>query len=157
MAVFDSEVVGAADRATDGYLSDSQACDQLLQEFGALGAGSYDRAHAEAILAALCFRLLPDGTFHGDFAGSGPVPWPRTVAEVPSEVLDLWEAYAGRVRSPGLRARLHDLLAAAGTSGRHTHSRGAISAYREAGNRIPRFGRGAPRPASRGRVARARP
>jgi hypothetical protein len=83
-------------------------------------------------LAALCFRLLPDGTFHGDSAGSGPVPWPRTVAELPSEVLDLWDAYAGRVRSPGLRARLHDLLAAAGTSGRHTHSRGAISAYREA-------------------------
>jgi hypothetical protein len=54
------------------------------------------------------------------------------VAELPSEVLDLWDAYAGRVRSPALRARLHELLAAAGTSGRHTHSRAAISGYREA-------------------------
>ena len=104
MAVVDSEVADAADRATDGYLSDSQACDQLLHQLGALGARSYDHAHADAILAALCFRLLPDGTFHGDFAGSGPVPWPRTVAELPSEVLDLWDAFAGRVRSPALRA-----------------------------------------------------
>ena len=132
MAVVDSEVADAADRATDGYLSDSQACEQLVGQLGALEAGSYDRAHADAIFAALCFRLLPDGTFHGDFAGSGPDPWPRTVAELPSEVLDLWDAYAGRVRSPALRARLHELLAAAGTSGRHTHSRAAISAYREA-------------------------
>ena len=132
MAGVDSEVADAADRATDGYLSDSQACEQLLHQLGALGSGSYDRAHADAILAALCFRLLPDGTFHGDFAGSGPALWPRTVAELPSEVLDLWDAYAGRVRSPALRARLHELLAAAGASGRHTHSRAAISAYREA-------------------------
>ena len=132
MAVVDSEVADAADRAADGYLSDSQACEQLLHQLGALEAGSYDRAHADAIFAALCFRLLPDGTFHGDFAGSGPDPWPRAVAELPSEVLDLWEAYAGRVRGPALRARLHDLLAAAGASVRHAHSRAAVSAYREA-------------------------
>jgi hypothetical protein len=74
MAVADSEVAGAADRATDGCLSDSQACEQLARQLGALEAGTYDRAHADAILAAQCFRLLPDGTFHGDFAGSGPAP-----------------------------------------------------------------------------------
>lgn len=132
MADIDGAVAEAVDRATEEYLSESQAREQLVRELGALAQGSYDRAHSDAILAAMCFRLLPDGTFCGDFAGAGPSPWPRSVTELSPEVLDLWTVYASHLRSAALRARLHDLLAAAGASQRHVHARAAISAYREA-------------------------
>lgn len=78
------------------------------------------------------FRLLPDGAFRGDFAGSGEVPWPRTPAEQTPDVLEIWQAYAAKVRSAALRAHLNDLLTAAGVSPRYRFARDAVSAYREA-------------------------
>jgi hypothetical protein len=54
--------------------------------------------------AAVCLRLLPDGAFRGDFAGSGKVPWPRTPAELTPDVLEIWQVYAAKVRSAALRA-----------------------------------------------------
>jgi len=132
VADLDQMVAVAVDRATVGYLSESQAREALTRELAVLPGGSYDRAHADAILAALCFRLLPDGTFQGDFAGPGPDSWPRVLTGVAPEVLDIWDAYARGLSSAALRARLHDLLAEAGAGSRHQHVQAAVAAYREA-------------------------
>jgi hypothetical protein len=108
-------------------LSYSQVSEQLSREFEVLELATYDRAHLDAVRAAVCFLLAPDCTFYGDFAGNGPIPWPRTLNELPPEVLDIWQAYADHVRSAALRAHLHDLLAAAGMSQRYAHARATVS------------------------------
>jgi hypothetical protein len=83
----DSVVVGAVDRATDGFVAYSQVIEQLTRESLTLDPATYNRAHLDAMRAAVCFRLLPDGGFRGDFAGNGEVPWPRTPAELTPDVL----------------------------------------------------------------------
>ena len=72
-----------------------------------------------------------DGTFHGDFAGNGTAPWPRTLERVSPGILAIWQAYVGQARSAGLRARLYDLLTSAGFPPPYVHARKAIQAYRE--------------------------
>jgi hypothetical protein len=136
MTAIDTVVADAVDRATAEFVSNSQASEQLSREFKTLDPATYDLIHLNAIRAAICFRLLPDGTFYGDFAGNETNPWPRTPEEMPAEVLDLWQAYADHVQSAALRAQLHDLLAAASASQRYVHARAAVSAYREA---VPAF------------------
>ena len=136
MSAVDTVVADAVGRATDGFLAYSQVSEQLARESETLDPASYDHAHLDAIRSAVCFRLLPDGMFYGDFAGNGPVPWPRTLAGLSPEVLDLWQAYADYVESAALRAHLHDLLTTAGVSSPHVHARAAVSAYREA---VPMF------------------
>jgi hypothetical protein len=132
----DTVVAGALDRATEGFVDLGQVSERLTAEAAAIDPASYDGAHLESLRAAVCFRLTADGTFYGDFAGSGAVPWPRTLDQVSPAVLDIWQAYAGQARSAGLRAHLSDLLATAGFAPPYVHARHAIEAYREA---VPGF------------------
>ena len=136
MAAIDTVVAGALDRATDGFLSLGQVSERLTAEADTLEPASYDRTHLDALRAAVCFRLTADGTFHGDFAGNGTAPWPRTLDQVSPDVLGIWQAYAGQARSAGLRAHLYDLLTSAGFPPPYVHARQAIEAYREA---VPGF------------------
>jgi hypothetical protein len=57
MAAINTVVADAVDRATDGFLSFSQVSEHLSREFENLDPTSYDRAHLDAIRAAICFRL----------------------------------------------------------------------------------------------------
>jgi len=132
----DPVVADAVDRATDGFVTYSQVVERLTNESQVLDPATYDHAQLDAMRAAACFRLLPDGTFCGDFAGDGRTPWPRTPAELSPDVLGIWRAYAATVRSAAWRAHLNDLLAAAGASPRYQYAREAVSAYREA---VPAF------------------
>ena len=136
MAAIDTVVAGALDRATDGCLTFGEVSERLTAEAGTLEPASYDRTHLDALHAAVCFRLTADGTFHGDFAGDGTAPWPRTLDQVPPDVLGVWQAYADQARSAGLRAHLYDLLTSAGFLPPYVHARQAIEAYREA---VPGF------------------
>ena len=108
MAAIDTVVAGALDRAADGFLTLGQVSE----------------------------RLTADGTFYGDFAGNGTALWPRTLDQVPPDVLGIWQAYAGQTRSAGLRAHLYDLLTPARFPPPYAHARQAIQAYREA---VPGF------------------
>ena len=136
MAAIDTVVAGALDRAADGFLTLGQVSERLTAEAGTLDPASYDHIHLDALRAAVCFRLTADGTFYGDFVGNGTALWPRTLDQVPPDVLGVWQAYAGQARSAGLRAHLHDLLTSAGFPPPYVHARQAIEAYREA---VPGF------------------
>jgi hypothetical protein len=136
MPAIDIVVADALDQATDGYISLGQVSEHLTCEAGALDPASYDHEHLAALRAAACFQVTADGTFHGDFAGNGAAPWPRTLDQVSPHVLEVWLAYAGRARSAGMRAHLYDLLTSAGFSPPYAHARQAIEAYREA---VPEF------------------
>ena len=83
----------------DRWLLHAQVNERLTAEAGTLDPASYDRTHLDALRAAVCFRRTADGTFHGDFAGNGAVPWPRALDQVSPDVLpDL-----AQIRTPDSR------------------------------------------------------
>jgi hypothetical protein len=136
LAAIDTVVADALDHATDGFLSFAQVSERLTAEAATLDPASYDRAHLDALRAAVCFRLVADGTFYGDFAGDGTAPRPGTLDQISPDVLGIWQAYAGQARSAGLRAHVYDLLTSAEFPPAYVHARQAIEAYREA---VPGF------------------
>lgn len=159
MAVIDPVVADTLDRASDGFLTLGQVSERLTAEADTLDPASYDRAHLDALRAAVCFRLAADGTFYGDFADNGAVPWPRTLDQVSPDVLGIWQAFAGQARSAGLRAHVYDLLTSAGFPPPYVDAHQAIEAYRGAVPGVPRRRGDEPRATAGGRVAdpRARP
>ncbi|WP_329266730.1 hypothetical protein [Streptomyces sp. NBC_01451] len=87
--------------------------------------------HLEALRAALLFFTRPDGTFRGEYQGSGEAPWPREVRQIPQDVREMWAVYAQAAHHPAVRARLHRLLWAARHGERPIdHLRAAVEAYR---------------------------
>ncbi|MFD0635502.1 hypothetical protein ACFQ9X_32080 [Catenulispora yoronensis] len=132
MTQVDLVVLGALDRATQNFTTISGVAEHLTREAGELDPATYDPVHLDAVRAAIGFRLLPDGTFSGEFAGALSGQWPDTVDQVSSDALQLWAAYADAASSAAARAHLHDLLTAAKADRPHRHARDAISAYRAA-------------------------
>ncbi len=114
MTAVDTVVADALDRAADGFLDLGQVSGRLAAEAETLNPASYDRAHLDAVRAAVCFRLTADGAFHGDFEGNCTTPWPRVLDQVSADVLGVWRACADQARAAALRAHLYDLLTSAG-------------------------------------------
>ncbi len=123
-------VVVALDRAAEGFVT----FDQLANRLGAavVSAAPEDSIKVEALVAAANYRLGLDGTFTSFYRGATPERWPAEIEKVPAETLEIWATYADTAEHPGVRAHLHDLLAAAGHGQRHLHIRAAIANYREA-------------------------
>lgn len=128
----DPVVLGAVDRATQDFSTISDVVERLIHEVNELDPTTYNPVHLDALRAAIGFRLLPDGTFSGEYAGALSAPWPRTIDLIGDDVLLVWAAYADSAASPVLRAHLHHLLTAARADRPHVHARAAISAYRDA-------------------------
>jgi hypothetical protein len=129
VATVDTVVLEAVDCAVDGLLNLPEANERLTDDRPKVESAGGDIEHLDALRAAVCFGYTPDG-FRGDFVGSGETDWPRTVEGLPASVLEVWQAYADRVRSHWLQAHLHDLLKEAGAQPAHLHARAAIAAYR---------------------------
>ncbi len=87
MAAIDTVVADALGSRDRWLPLHAQVNEQLTAEAGTLDPASYDRTHLDALRAAVCFRLTADGTFYGDFAGNGAVPWPRALDQVSPDVL----------------------------------------------------------------------
>ncbi|GHE51435.1 DUF7380 domain-containing protein [Streptomyces capitiformicae] len=88
--------------------------------------------HLEALRAAMLFFTRSDGTFRGEYHGSGEAPWPREVRQIPQDAQEMWAAYAQAAHHPAVRARLHHLLWAARHGERPIeHLRAAVDAYRQ--------------------------
>ena len=99
MAAIDTVVADALGSRDRWLPLHAQVNERLTAEAGSLDPASYDRTHLDALRAAVCFRLTADGTFHGDFAGNGAVPWPRALDQVSPDVLpDLAQIRAHRTR-----------------------------------------------------------
>lgn len=128
----DSQILGVLDRATKDFSTISGVVESLAHEASELDPSTFGSDHLDAMRGALGFRLLPDGTFRGEYAGRPSVPWPRTVDQVSPDALKLWAAYADAAASPAVRAHLHHLLVEAKADRPHVHARAAITAYREA-------------------------
>jgi hypothetical protein len=132
MADTDPVVLGALDRATWDYSTLSSVAERLTHEVSELAPATYDPVHLDALRAATCFRLLPDGTFSGEYTGTPSAPWPRSIDQISPDALLVWTAYADAAAAPAVRAHLHHLLAAARADRPHLHARAAITAYRDA-------------------------
>jgi hypothetical protein len=128
----DPVVLGAMDLATQDFSTISDVVERLTHEVSELDPTTYDPVHLDAVRAAIGFRLLPGGTFSGEYAGALSAPWPRTIDQVGPDALLMWAAYADAAASPVVRAHLHHLLAAAKADRPHVHARAAITAYRDA-------------------------
>jgi hypothetical protein len=135
VAGVDTVVLEAVDRAVDGLLNLREAGESLTGDRPKLESAGADVGHLDALRAAVCYWHTADG-FQGDFVGGGEREWPRTVEGLPSSALEVWQAYADRVRSLWLQAHLHDLLKEAGVQPAHLHARAAIDAYRAT---VPEF------------------
>lgn len=136
MTNVDPVVLGALDRATLDFSTDSGVAEHLTQAAVELDAATYDPAHLDAMRAAIGFWLTADGTFSGDYAGAASAPWPRTLDQVTPAALELWAAYADAAASAPMRAHLNHLLVAAKAERAHQRARDAIDAYRAA---VPDF------------------
>lgn len=135
MAEVDTVILEAVDVAVDGLLNLREANERLTDDRPKLGSVGADLEHLDALRAAVCFGHTTDG-FRGDFVGGGETEWPRTLEGLPASALEVWQAYADRVRSIWLQAHLHDLLKEAGVEPVHLHARAAIAAYRAT---VPEF------------------
>ncbi|MGW7425865.1 DUF7380 domain-containing protein [Streptomyces sp. NPDC054813] len=92
-----------------------------------------EHRHLEALRAAMLFFTRSDGTFRGEYHGSGEALWPREVRQIPQDAQEMWAAYAQAAHHPAVRARLHHLLWAARHGKRPIeHLRAAVDAYRQA-------------------------
>ncbi|MFD9815545.1 hypothetical protein [Streptomyces sp. NPDC059080] len=122
-------VLGALDKATEGFVSFDQLADRLGVAIAKDAAT--DACELEAIRAAALYQMR-DGAFVGVYVGAAPEPWPSDITQVPAETLEVWAIYAETAEHPGVRARLHDLLASAGHGQRYQHVRASVMAYQEA-------------------------
>lgn len=66
VAVVDTVIADAVDRAVDGLFTLSQANERLMNEVRGLDPASYNREHLDALRAAVCLMIAPDGTCRGD-------------------------------------------------------------------------------------------
>jgi hypothetical protein len=89
------------------------------------------QAQLDALRAALYF-VERDGTLEGTYAGSEEAPWPKEPHKTGPERQQEWAQFADTAEHPGVRARLHHLLYAAGHPPKHVHARSAISNYQAA-------------------------
>ncbi|MGW4692434.1 DUF7380 domain-containing protein [Kitasatospora cineracea] len=129
--MIDSATLAALNAASQGFVLYSD----ISAALGAAAkeeAGKLDEEHIEALRAGCLFHLSTDGTFVGEYMGSGPQPWPRELSEISGRTTEIWAAYAEAAGHPGVRGRLHDLLQAV-SSGRprSEHLRAAVDAYAE--------------------------
>ncbi|KND38343.1 hypothetical protein [Streptomyces acidiscabies] len=124
------QVRDVLDKAAEGFVSFGQMADRL----GVAMAGSEtpNVFEIEALRAAMLYHLGPGGTFAGWYQGATPERWPGDITQMPADTLEVWATYAQVAEHPGVRAHLHDLLAAADHGQRHVHIRAAIADYQEA-------------------------
>ena len=126
------EIVDRVDAAATGAV-------ELVDIQRRLMLTSEDRGSPIAALAtALLYIERRDPTSGEEYFG----PWivtsegrdPPWLSELPQEVLALWDKCSTRVRSPAVRARLHDLCFEARYGQVGAHARAAVQAYVELGD-----------------------
>jgi hypothetical protein len=134
MADVHSSVLAALDAASSAsYPSHSIVAEGLAVAADRENWPEAETRHLEALRAAMLFFARPDGTFLGEYQGSGEAPWPRELRQISQDVRELWAVYAQAAQHPAVRARLHHLLWAARHGERSIdHLRAAVEAYREA-------------------------